>query len=168
MGMNRSWKNLALGAAAGLAGTMVVQVFRLTDIKLLPESQPPIKDDPGRFMINKAKLALPDAARPQLPPATEALLSKLLAAGYGITFGALYAALRQRSNRLLVEGALLGLATWAVGYLGWLPATGLMPPVWKHKSKQIAAPIAEHTFYGLATVAGYRWLKQRFPAGVLA
>ncbi|HTL17320.1 MAG TPA: hypothetical protein VL793_08790, partial [Patescibacteria group bacterium] len=66
-----------------------------------------------------------------------------------------------RASRMFGEGALLGLLTWAVGYLGWLPGAKLMPPVWKHQPKQIAMPIAEHALFGVATVAGYRWLQKR-------
>ena len=71
-----------------------------------------------------------------------------------MSFGALYATARSKTKRLVLEGVILGLASWAVGYLGWLPATGLMPPVWKHKPHQIAMPLAEHALFGVATVGG--------------
>src|SRR5581483_2199165 len=37
--------------------------------------------------------------------------------------------------------------SWAVGFLGWLPATGLMPPVSRHEPQQVAASIAEHALW---------------------
>ncbi len=74
-----------------------------------------------------------------------------LALGYALT--------RSTTARRSLEGLLFGLAAWAIGYLGWLPATRLMPPVWKHKPRQIVAPLAEHAVYGLATVAGFNWLR---------
>jgi hypothetical protein len=38
---------------------------------------------------------------------------------------------RPRGGSALLDGALLDIASWAAGYLGWLPALGLMPPVWR-------------------------------------
>ncbi len=61
----------------------------------------------------------------------------------------------------LVAGTVLGLATWAVGYLGWLPATGLMPPVTRQEPARVAGPIATHVGYGIATAATHQWLRRR-------
>jgi hypothetical protein len=61
----------------------------------------------------------------------------------------------------LADGVILGVATWATGYLGWLPAAGLMPPVWQQTAPQAIAPIAEHALYGITTVATYGWLRER-------
>ena len=58
-------------------------------------------------------------------------------------------------------GAVLGLVTWAVGYLGWLPATGLMPPVTQQEPARVAGPVATHLGYGIATAAAYQWLRRR-------
>jgi hypothetical protein len=33
--------------------------------------------------------------------------------------------------------------------------------VWKQKPTQVILPVAEHALYGVATVAGYRWLQER-------
>jgi hypothetical protein len=57
------------------------------------------------------------------------------------------------SSASLVDAALLGLGTWAVGYLSWLPATGLMPPVQYQGARKVAMPAAQHILFGLATVA---------------
>ena len=99
-----------------------------------------------------------------MPKSVEAVGAKLLGLGYGMTFGVLYAVARRKTQRTLLEGALLGIATWAVGYLGWLPRARLMRPIWKQKPLQVAVPVAEHALYGVATVAGYRWLKERAEA----
>jgi hypothetical protein len=152
---------LALGALAGLAGTMALQAVHAADKKLIPSSSPPIKKDPGEFMVKQAKKALPLSKRVHLSKKVETAASKFLALGYGMTFGALYAAARPKTRQILVEGTMLGIVTWAAGYLGWLPALGLMRPVWKQKPNQIATPVAEHALYGVATVAGYRWVKEK-------
>ncbi len=165
MKSNDFWTRLAIGAAAGLAGTMALQAARTANKKWLPQAQAPMRQDPAEFMINAAERVLPAEQRERIPEKVEALAGRLLATGYGMTFGALFGALRSNIKSLLLEGALLGLATWAVGYLGWLPGTKLMPPVWRQKPKQVITPIAEHALYGVATVAGLRQLKERFAAG---
>jgi hypothetical protein len=73
--------------------------------------------------------------------------------GYGTTFGVLYGMLRPRGGNLLVDGLALGLVTWAAGFLGWLPATGLLPPPNRQRPAQLLGPILEHAVYGIATVA---------------
>jgi uncharacterized membrane protein YagU involved in acid resistance len=158
---NNLWKQLAFGAVAGFAGSMAIQALLMAHQKVSPQTMPPINQDPGEFMLGKAKAALPRKARQRVPKQVEAVSAKLLGLGYGMTFGAVYAMARPKTQRTILEGALLGIATWAVGYLGWLPAAKLMPPVWKQKPAQVIVPVAEHALYGMATVAGYRWLKER-------
>jgi len=156
---NNVWKQLAFGAVAGFAGTVVIQSLLMAHQKVSPETMPPINRDPGEFMLSQAKRALPAKAQDRVPPKLEAASAKLLGLGYGVTFGAVYAVARPKTKRVVLEGALLGLAAWAAGYLGWLPGARLMKPIWKQKPAQVAIPIAEHALYGVATVAGYGWLK---------
>jgi hypothetical protein len=155
------WKQMAFGAFAGLAGTLAIQALLKTHQKVSPQTMPPINRDPGTFMLRKAKQALPLKARQRVPQKVEVAGGKLLGFGYGMTFGAFYGAARPKTQRTLREGALLGLLAWAVAYLGWLPGSKLMPPVWKQKPAQVAVPLAEHALYGVATAASYRWLKNR-------
>jgi hypothetical protein len=60
----------------------------------------------------------------------------------------------------LLDGLILGASAWAAGYLGWLPAMGLMRPVWRQNAPQAFAPAAEHAVYGMVTVAAYDWLQE--------
>jgi len=152
---------MAFGAVAGFAGTVVIQSLLMAHQKVSPQTMPPINRDPGEFMLSKAKAALPAKAQERVPHKVEAASAKLLGLGYGMTFGALYAVARPETKRSLLEGALLGLAAWAVGYLGWLPGAKLMRPVWKQNPAQVVLPVAEHALYGVATVAGYCWLQER-------
>jgi hypothetical protein len=151
---------LALGAA-GFAGTLVLQAIRTANQAWLPGTMPPIRRDPGAFMIERAEGALPDRVRRQVPERAEADAAQLLAVGYGLTFCALYAAVRPGGGTPLRDGLALGLATWAAGYLGWLSAAGLMPPVWRQRPGQALLPAAEHVAYGVATVAAYDRLRPR-------
>ena len=155
------WLRLALGAAAGLAGTMAIQALLKAHEKVSPATMPPIKEHPGRFMLRKAKQSLPRKVRRRVPRKVENAGANLLGMGYGITFGALYAVTRPKTRWTLLEGTLLGVIAWAAGYLGWLPLAKLMPPVWKQKPTQAIIPVAEHAAFGVATVAGYGWLKRR-------
>jgi hypothetical protein len=154
-------KRIVLGAAGGIAGTLAIQALLTANQKWLPSTVPPIRQDPGEFMVEKGKDVLPDPVRQRIPQEVETGASRLLAVGYGLTFGALYTLLRPQGGPPFADGTLLGLANWATGYLGWMPAVGLMPPIWRQKAPQALAPIAEHALYGMATVATYNWLRKR-------
>ncbi|HJT31311.1 MAG TPA: hypothetical protein VJ783_04625 [Pirellulales bacterium] len=156
-----TFKRIALGAAGGFAGTLALQTLLSASQKWLPSAAPPLREHPGDFMVEKAEEALPARARRALPRSIETAAAQALGMGYGLTFGGLYAALRPRGGSPLQEGLLLGAAAWAAGYLGWLPALGLMRPVWKQTVPQALGPIAEHAVYGVATVAAYDWLQKK-------
>jgi len=150
----------ARGALAGLAGNLALQAAQTARQKWLPEGNPPIQGDPAKFMIEKSKQALPERLRRKVPRQVEAAVAAALPIGYGVTFGSLYGAVRPRGGNVLLDGLGLGVASWAAGFLGWLPATGLMPPVSQHQSKQVAASLIEHAIYGIAVVATYDCLRR--------
>src|SRR5581483_12459158 len=156
-----TFTNVALGAAAGLVGTIAIQALLKANQKIAPTSIPPVRQDPGEFMVNKAESLMPLQAREKVPDVVESIAAKSLALGYGLTFGALYVAFRPKDTRVLLDGLVLGLVAWATSYLGWLPVLGLMPPVWKQRPAQIIAPIATHLVYGVATASAYDWLEDR-------
>jgi hypothetical protein len=150
----------ALGAAAGLASTFVIQFLRTQTAKALPETVPPIREEPGVYVVEQVEELLPDETREQITEGFEQAAAKSLAMAYGATAGALYGALLADDRSALADGAILGLGVWAVGYLGWLPATDLMPPVQEQETPQVVAPIAQHLVFGLATVAAYKLLQR--------
>lgn len=153
-------QRIGAGAAAGLIGTALIQGLMAASQKWAPEILPPIKQDPGEFMIEKAEEQLPARLREKIPEQFERAAAKSLGFGYGTTFGALYATSRPETKSLLLEGSALGLAAWGVGYLGWLPASGLMPPVRKQDPEQIAGPILSHILFGIVTVGLYRLFRR--------
>jgi hypothetical protein len=153
---------MALGAAGGLAGTVVIQALMAVTRRLWPDAAAPIRQDPGAFMVEQAEEALPSRVEDRIPATVEKVAAKALGLGYGLTFGAAYAAVRPRGGNSFVDGLALGAAVWAAGYLGWLPATGLMRPVWEQSPEQVAAPVAEHLAYGMATVATYNALRSTY------
>lgn len=148
------------GAAAGLTGTMAMYPLRVLSQKHLPQTVPPMRQEPGEYMVERAESLLPERVRERVPDALETAAAQSTAMGYGATFGAIYGALNPREGSALVDGTVLGLAAWAAGYLGWLPALGLMPPVNDQEAGEVAGPIARHVIYGIATVAAYRGLRR--------
>jgi hypothetical protein len=165
MNARSAWlARIALGAAGGFAGTLVIQALLAAGKKYAPGTIPPLRQEPGAFMTKKVEAALPGAVRESIPAAVEAAAPRLLGAGYGVTFGALYAAVRPDGGSPWRDGAVLGVACWAAGYLGWLPALGLMPPLWRQTAAQVAGPVVEHVAYGVTTVAVYDWLHDRLAA----
>jgi hypothetical protein len=153
-------KDVAAGAGGGLLGTALIRGMLEGTKRWMPETLPPMKDEPGRFMVAQAKRLLPSGLQARLSRDAEKRFALALALGYGVTFATAYAATRP-AEKVLRDGTALGLATWAAGYLGWLPATGLMPPVWKQEPKTVVPNVLSHLFFGIATVAACKWLRKR-------
>ena len=87
----------------------MLQGIRTSEQKLLPETMPPMREDPGEFMVEQAEELLPEETCEQVPTTVETVAAKSLALGYGMTAGAIYGALRPRTGNLLVDGTALGL-----------------------------------------------------------
>lgn len=152
-------QHIGLGAAAGLIGTAALQAARTAGEKVAPRTAPPLRADPGEYMVNRAGQSLPDPVRASVTGNLKTAASTLLAFGYGSTGAALYSAIR-KEPRVLLDGAALGATIWAIGYLGWLPALRLAPPVRRQSPGQIAMSLAQHLIYGVATVGAYRQLRR--------
>src|SRR5947207_967996 len=97
-------EKLALGAAAGLAGTLAINALNAATHKLLPQTKPPMRDDPGEFMVKRAESLLPESARERVSQSAEKAASNTLAMGYGMTFCAVYSALRPAGGPVLLDG----------------------------------------------------------------
>jgi uncharacterized membrane protein YagU involved in acid resistance len=161
------WERFAAGSLAGLAGTFLIQGLQAAGLKFIPEQMPPIRQHPGEFMVEKAEEAIRkvgekgERAVEKVPEKLEKATAQVLGIGYGLTFALIYAGARPKVRHMLAEGSALGLASWAAGYLGWLPATKLMPPVYKQKPVQVIGGIASHIAFGIVTAALYRELRRR-------
>jgi hypothetical protein len=153
-------KRTAIGATAGVVGTMALQASRSAADKWIPGATPPMTD-PAEYMTERAKRALPPSAQRAVSGKPQHAAAWGLGLMYGMLFGAIYADLRPRGGRSWIDGIILGLGVWAIGYLGWLPGAKLMPPIWKQSAKQATAPAAHHALYGMATVAVYDWLADK-------
>src|SRR6185295_18543193 len=119
---------IGAGAAAGLVGTALVQGLMAASQKWAPQSLPPIKQDPGEFMVKKLRSNYPTKCVSKFPSnwkKPQLNRSHLATARPS----APYTPHPVRRPRACYSKAAPCLAAWGVGYLGWLPATGLMPAV---------------------------------------
>lgn len=162
------WRRLLSGSIAGVATSVAMKAMQEAGMKLMPKQMPPLRQDPGEFMVEKAEDAIQGAgeglsnAVEHIPTSLEKATAQALGVGYGLTFALLFAATRPKVRNVVLEGTALGLATWAVGYLGWLPALRLMKPVERQKPVQVAGAVGSHVAFGVATAALYRQLRRRF------
>jgi hypothetical protein len=138
-------KGAVEGALGGMLGTWFIQ-RAMSLSQRLPEALqgPKVREDPGQFIVRKLHVG---------PPLRDPL-AKGLHWLYGTTWPLLLGTLAPRLRRkgwpqLLLAGAGLGAAVWAVGYLGWLPATGLTKPVYKERVSRTASGLLGHVFYGM-------------------
>ncbi|HJV34539.1 hypothetical protein [Geomonas sp.] len=166
MKRHHAWERAVSGTLAGLAGTVLIQGVQAAGMKYLPQHMPPIRQHPGEFIVEKTEDALKKSEKGaravgKIPEAVEKAVAQALGVGYGLTFALLLAATRRRVRHVVAEGSAIGLATWAAGYLGWLPATKLMPPVTRQKPVQVIGGIASHLAFGVLTAALYRELRRR-------
>jgi uncharacterized membrane protein YagU involved in acid resistance len=155
-------KRATIGAAAGVAGTLVLQGVVAGMAKYAPQLEPPESEEPAQFMLWQAEKHLPPKMWMKIPAKAETAAGIGLSFAYGATFGALYAAARGHARSSILEGAVLGTAVWAIGYLGWLPLADLIPPIWKQEPQQMVGPIVEHLVYGVLTVAAYEFIRGRW------
>lgn len=94
-------------------------------------------------------------------------LTSLLHLAYGTSAGAVWVALDRRTiDSPLVHGALGGLAVWAAGYLGWLPALRIVPPEYRRPAGRAVENVASHLVWGICTaeVAAQQRARQRTAA----
>jgi len=75
---------------------------------------------------------------------------------YGATFGALFGVLKGRTSLSTFPAApLFGMMTYAVGFLGWLPLLGIVPPLWRQRQPAGVMRLMGHLMYGAVTGAVY-------------
>jgi hypothetical protein len=116
----------------------------------LPERLQPAepKEDPGHFMVQQGERIVG-----KLSPKMHSRAAQGLQWSYGLVWpmglAALSGVLGLRSApRTLAAGAALGALVWLVGYEGWLPALGLMPPAHRVPLAKNATSLASHVAYG--------------------
>jgi hypothetical protein len=132
------------GGLAGLAGTAAMSVAMLGAQKAGWMGKMPPKK------ITEAALG---ALRVNRSAPRSNALSTVAHFGYGVAGGVLFAA---GTRRLLprargvgpAAGAAFGIGVWALSYLGWVPALGIMPPPHRDRPGRPTAMVLAHLIYG--------------------
>ena len=140
------------GVVGGTLGTIFMQQGMKLSQKL-PEGfkGPSMSADPGDFMARKAEGLV---TKNVVPEGVHGTFSSSLHWGYGIGWGTLLGALApelpiRSFGGALIAGAGMGAACWAAGYLGWLPAAGIVEPVHRQGAGNVASALATHVIYGV-------------------
>lgn len=123
------------GAGAGLAATAAMSLWMtvLERAGVMP-GQPP------RMVV--------DRLLPVDDDATADALAALSHVGYGVASGALFGAVLAPRRSGPVVGACFGLALWAAGYEGWLPALQVLPPAHRDDRRRVGVMVGAHLIYG--------------------
>jgi hypothetical protein len=144
------------GTAAGLIGGLVGTTMMAKGVSAvagkLPERIRPTMPnrDAGDFMVSNAERI---AGKP-LPQKAHSVASQALHYAYGTTFPTLLGLAAPRFTRWqepLAAGAALGAFVWAISYAGWLPATGLTPPVHRQGALHATPSLLTHVLYGVVS-----------------
>ena len=128
---------LLVGAVAGTVATvsMSATMGAAKGAKLLGEP-PPRK-------ITRA--AVPELARHPLALDAATWATHF---GFGASMGALYSLALGARRPSLASGVLLGSAVWAVSYMGWVPAMGIMRPPSEDRPGRPASMLTAHWVFG--------------------
>ena len=144
MGLGGALLGGIVGGTAGAA--LMLPVFEVAKRAGLLAESPPLR------VVDRAAAAAAEATETGGPvePADRvaaAVGSHLL---YGAAAGAFYG-LIQDELRLppAVAGPAYGVLLWAAGYLGWMPAAGVLPQPWRQHAGDALVPVLAHLAYGL-------------------
>ena len=144
-------KRILFGALAGLAATApMTLVMKLMHEQLPREEKYPL---PPR-QVTEA-VAEKAGVNQHLDEEEREKATWVSHFAYGTACGALYGALSGETldGHPLAAGAGFGLAVWAVSYLGWLPAAGIISPATEHPPRRNALMIAAHLVWGATAAA---------------
>lgn len=136
------------GLVAGLAGTAVMTVIQMIEMKLAGNT-------PSETPAKAAEKVLDIESR---SPRAEQRLSQLMHFAYGTGWGAVRAVLPRVTGRFATQSHLL--IVWGTG-LTMLPVLGLSPPVLQWSNAQIRRDFVHHAVYAYATGLVYDWLDGR-------
>lgn len=138
--------DLVRGAIAGAAATLAMSACLIVSERagLMP-GQPP------RMAVDRFLPRLDDRRADRI-----ALLAHLV---YGAAGGVAPAVLSRTSTIRPSAGSAYGLALWVVGYEGWVPVLGVLPPAHRDHRGRVATMVAGHVVYGVTLAATLRRLR---------
>jgi uncharacterized membrane protein YagU involved in acid resistance len=139
---------LAKGALAGLVATVPMTVAMIGMQRLLPKHLRyplPPEQVTLRVMVDKGAIS-------HLDDPERTIATGILHFGIGAVGGASYSvAARLIPVHSVLRGIGFGLLVWVTGYMGWLPALGILQPATKHPAQRNALMIVAHLVWGSVT-----------------
>lgn len=145
------FSGMLLGACCGIVATVPMTAAMLAIQRLLPkssrETQEPrqITDELLDWVAGHAGVAEPHRR----------LTAAVAHFGYGATAGTAYPVVDRTFRRLPGRGPAYGLALFAVGYAGWLPACGILPIPPRRPCGRNVLLVASHLIWGAALQWSY-------------
>jgi hypothetical protein len=136
------------GAAAGLIASFPMSIGINLMFRALPEEE--------QYPLTPREITLAASERVGLRSLVMDRNRRKIATGaghfgYGSFGGALYSLFPFRLQLSpLLKGMLFGASFWAFGYMGWLPAVGLLSPAKKHPPGRTILTITAHIIYGIS------------------
>ena len=139
---------LAKGALAGLVATVPMSVTMVLLQRLLPKRlRYPLPPEQITLRTIADKGAISHLKGPQRTIATG-----ILHFGIGALGGASYSVVaRLIPAPSVARGIGFGLLVWLTGYMGWLPALGVLQPATRHPAQRNALMITAHVVWGSVT-----------------
>lgn len=140
---------LAAGALGGAVGTLLMLKSMPLAGKLPEKLKPPMPEkDPGDLLVEKGERIVGP-----LSPKMHTAAVQGLRWSYGLVWPLGLAALADllgldSAKKTIAAGAALGVLVWLVGYEGWLPALGVVPPAHRVPLGKNASSFASHVAYG--------------------
>jgi hypothetical protein len=142
----------AEGVLGGALGTLLIKQGMALGRRMPEPMRPPEPSgDPADFILSKLEARYGHV----LPRRVHVRIVRSLPWAYGIAWGGLLGAAVAgmhvyRWRRTVLVGAGMGALSWAVGYAGWLPRTGLVRPIQRQGMGHILTSFATHVAYGVA------------------
>jgi hypothetical protein len=147
-------RRAASGALGGLVGTLVLSGFRevLAAVDLVGVTAP------QQVTAKLEEIGLLDDWSPEARQAFTIAAHLAYGTGIGTAFGLLR---RKRGGtpEEMAVGSALGILSWAAGWSGWMPLTGVHEPPWEEETPKVLLPVLDHAVYGAAWGLAYRALR---------
>lgn len=138
-----------MGALAGTVATLPMTVLMKSVHISLPHAQRSEPIPPRQITMQAADAA---GLKHEMPEGVRQLATMLSHFGYGAAAGAVYGRVQSRlPGSPVAKGITFGLGVWAVSYLGWLPAAGVLRPASRWPAGRNFMMIAAHVVWGAVT-----------------
>jgi len=148
----KTFIDVAAGVAGGLISTLLLERAIKASGRLPARFQPKMHGDPAELILDKAE----DLLHRRIGDDRREKIKPLLGITYGLhgplVLGLLARRLGRGSiGRTLAAGAVMGGIVWAVGYLGWMPLSGVAEPIHRQPIGATAQSLLGHTAYGVVS-----------------